>query len=95
MRKEPERYGGQANVTQFLALADRHQRELRNNSLALGQRLYEEKPREFVRRMEKLWDVWQNDPGSMKQIQRGRRNSVRKQPAKAAAKASANKMPAA
>lgn len=96
MQNEPESYGGQQNLDWFLALAGQHQKELRNNSLALGQRLYEEKPREFVRRMEKLWDFWQQDPQSMKQIQKDQRNSLRKQPAKAGLNApGANKVPAA
>ena len=96
IQNEPDRYGGQQNLSLFLSLAAQHQKELRANSMALGQRLYEEKPREFVRRMEKLWDVWQQDPQSMKQIQKDQRNSLRKQPAKAALNApGANKAPAA
>jgi CHAD domain-containing protein len=88
MQKDPDRYGGSLNLPWFLSLATRHQQELRSNSLALGQRLYEERPRDFVRRMEKLWDVWQQDPKSMKQLQKDQRNPPRKQPAKAASKIS-------
>ena len=96
MQNEPDRYGGQQNLARFLALAERYEKELRSNSLALGQRLYEEKPGEFIRRMEKLWNVWHEDPKSMKQIQKDRRESFRKRPAKAAVKtASTRKTPAA
>lgn len=96
MQKEPGRYGGPLNIPWFLTLVARHQEELRSNSLALGHRLYEERPREFIRRMEKLWNVWHQDPKSMKQIQKDQRNSPRRQPAKAASKPSrANKAPAA
>lgn len=96
IEKEPEKYGDQESLSLFLSLAAQYQKELRDNSIALGQRLYEEKPREFVRRMEKLWEVWQHDPKSLKQLQKDQRNPPKKQPGKANAKTGpANKAPAA
>jgi CHAD domain-containing protein len=96
-QKDPDRYSGQEQIRLFLTLAAQHQKELRNNSIALGQRLYEERPRQFVRRMAKLWDVWQGDPKSMKRIQKDQRTPPKKQPGRAdAAKGSAmRKTPAA
>lgn len=96
MQEEPDRYGGQQNLESFLPVATLHQEELRSKALALGQRLYEEKPREFVRNIEKLWEMWRHDPKSLKQAQKERRNSPGKRPAKAASRASqANNAPAA
>jgi CHAD domain-containing protein len=41
----------------FLALAANEQRELERNSISLGQRLYEQKPKQFVRGLSKLFEV--------------------------------------
>lgn len=83
LQKEPDKYGGQQAVQVFLALAAERQKKLRDDSLALSRRIYEEKPRQFVERMEKLWDAWQDDPKSMKEVQKEQRKLPRKQPAKA------------
>jgi CHAD domain-containing protein len=85
VQKSPDRYGVRHEVQLFLSLAAQYQKELRDNSVALGHRLYEEKPRPFVRRMEKLWDVWQQDPKSMRQVQKDRRSPPKKQPGRAPA----------
>lgn len=96
MQDEPDRYGGKQILDAFLPVAGRQQEELRSNALALGERLYEEKPRDFVRKIQKLWEMWRHDPKSLKQAQKERRNSPGKRPAKAALRASpANKAPAA
>jgi len=85
VQKDSARYGVQQDIQLFLTLAAQYQKELRKNSVALGHRLYEEKPRQFVRRMEKLWDVWQQDPKSMRQVQKDRRTPPKKQPGRAPA----------
>lgn len=96
MQDEPDRYGGKQILDSFLPIAGHQQEELRSNALALGERLYEEKPRDFARRMEKLWEMWRHDPKSLKQVHKERRNSLRKRPAKAVSRVSqANKAPAA
>jgi len=84
LQKDPAKYGGPEHVQLFLALGAQHQKELREKSIALGQRVYEEKPRQFVQRMEKLWDAWRQDPKSMKELQKEQRNPPRKQAGKAA-----------
>jgi CHAD domain-containing protein len=80
LSKEPDKYGAPEEVGLFLALAAREQQELRANALVLGQRLYEEKPRLFVRSLAKLWDAWQEQPHNLKRVQK-------KQAGKAPAKA--------
>lgn len=96
MQEDPDKYGGKRILDSFLPVAGLHQEELRSKALALGQRLYEEKPRDFVRKIQKLWEMWRHDPKSLKQAQKERRNAPRKRPAKAALRASpANKAPAA
>ena len=49
------------NLVTLLALADRRRRELEEASWTLGQRLYSEKPRDFVARIRSYWDAWQAD----------------------------------
>jgi CHAD domain-containing protein len=50
-------------------LIERYQKELRENALALGPRIYSEKPRKFTSRMEALWDVWQAAAPSPAQLE--------------------------
>jgi CHAD domain-containing protein len=62
----PGNFGDEKTVSLFLTLVAQEQKELREKSLSLGERVYERKPRRFVADMEKLWDAWQNEPDSMK-----------------------------
>jgi hypothetical protein len=84
LTNEPDKYGEADGVQLFLALAGEHQKELRQNSMSLGQRIYEEKPRQFTQNMSKLWDAWQQQPDNMKEIQKEQRKAPQKQPGKAA-----------
>ena len=86
---DPDRYGGEQDVKLFVALAAEHQKELREKSLSLGQRVYEEKPKAFVGNLEKLWDAWQHQPDAMKQDQKQRREVAKKPAAKATSSARA------
>ena len=61
--------------------------ELRENAVSLGQRVYERKPRQLIRDFSKLWDAWQQQPGSMKEVQKAQRQVAKKQPGHAAAPA--------
>jgi hypothetical protein len=36
--------------------------ELRSDALALASRLYQQKPRAYVRRLRSLWDAWRAVP---------------------------------
>jgi len=58
---EPAYYGKQKDIELLVELADRYQKDLRDNSLALAERVYEEKPRELTRRMNHLWDTWRHE----------------------------------
>jgi CHAD domain-containing protein len=43
------------------ALINKRRAELKNEALALGQRFYAEKPRQFSQRLKDYWKVWQNE----------------------------------
>jgi CHAD domain-containing protein len=62
LRDEPESFGGEQAVRLFTAAATERQKELRQRAIALGQRLYEEKPKLLVGEFEKMWDIWQGEP---------------------------------
>ncbi|MBV9405970.1 MAG: CHAD domain-containing protein [Acidobacteriaceae bacterium] len=81
--QNPEAFGEAKDLQLFATLMDQHQKELRDNALSIGQRVYEEKPRQFTRNLEKLWDAWQNQPDSMKEVQKEQRNGAKKQPGRA------------
>jgi CHAD domain-containing protein len=59
---EPAFYGKDKDIDLILDLMDRRQKELRDRSLSLAKRIYDEKPREFTRRMAHLWETWGNEP---------------------------------
>lgn len=48
--------------------AAEYQRELREAALALGKRVYDEKPADFVRRTEHLWDLWHAEQSEVKDL---------------------------
>jgi CHAD domain-containing protein len=79
----PEDYGDEKTVRLFRTLVAQEQKELREKSLSLGERVYERKPRRFIAEMEKLWDAWQNEPDSMKEEEKEHRETAKKQPARA------------
>ena len=58
---EPELSAGDLNLTTLLALIDRRRASLEEASWTLGQRLYFERPRDFVKRIETYWHAWQQD----------------------------------
>jgi hypothetical protein len=56
---EPGFYGRQPEIALFVKLIGKYHKELRGNALALGERIYDEKPRQFARRMRRMWDARQ------------------------------------
>ncbi|HZU25898.1 MAG TPA: CHAD domain-containing protein [Bryobacteraceae bacterium] len=66
---EPDLSADEKAASLATRLIERRQKELRKNSLALGARIYEEKPREFSRRMKRLWEAWQASPKSLEQAE--------------------------
>lgn len=85
LNADPKRYGGEENVHLFTALMDDYSKELREKSLSLGERIYEQKPKLIVREMSKLWDAWQNQSASMNDEQKEERATAKKGPAPAKA----------
>lgn len=83
LEENPGQYGEEKDVQLFLALADQHQRELRQNAMSLGQRVYEQKPRQLTRDWSKLWDAWQAEPDSMKETEKQERQPAKKQAGRA------------
>jgi CHAD domain-containing protein len=81
--QEAEKYGDDQTVKLFLTLAAQEQKDLREKSLSLGERVYERKPRRLVSDMEKLWDAWRQEPDSMKEEEKEERAATRKQPGRA------------
>jgi CHAD domain-containing protein len=58
---DPDQYGGEENVRLFAAVMQEYGNELREKSFALGAKIYEQKPKLFVRDMSNLWDAWHNE----------------------------------
>lgn len=57
----PEQYGGPENVQLFAAVMQEYGNELREKSLVLGAKIYEQKPKLFVRDISNLWDAWHDE----------------------------------
>lgn len=83
LERQPQKFGEENAIQLFTTLADRHQEELRENAMSLGERIYEEKPRDFTRRMSNLWDAWRQQPDSIKEIQDEERKTIPKEPGQA------------
>ena len=61
------------DLDSMLALIDHRRRQLQADALHAGARLYEEKPKAFVRRIRGYWKVWQADRPAEEPVQlRGR-----------------------
>jgi len=78
----PEEYGGKSTVQLFLAATDLHQKELREQAISLGERVYAEKPKRFVETIALLWKAWQQQPKSMKNVEQEQRRESPKKPSK-------------
>ena len=78
LESKPEDYGDDKDVRLFLTLAGEYQKELRENAMSLGRRIYEEKPRQFTKNIGKLWDAWQQQPDSMKDEQKQEKQGAKK-----------------
>ena len=61
---EPAFFGKETQIDLALDLIATYQKELRADAVPLAERIYEEKPRDFARRMRHLWDTWQAEPAS-------------------------------
>ena len=61
---EPAFYGKAKDIAQIFDLIAKYQKELRAEAVPMAERIYEEKPREFSRRMKHFWDDWRADPAN-------------------------------
>jgi CHAD domain-containing protein len=50
--------GERRGVNRVVKAIDESRKELRERALAIGRRVYAEKPRQFTRQMGQLWDAW-------------------------------------
>ncbi len=82
IQQDPQSFGEPADVQLFLALATQYQKQLHENALSLGQRLYEEKAGRFADNLSKLWDAWQAQPQSMNEAEAAESSVPRRGPAK-------------
>lgn len=81
IQKDPASFGEPTDIQLFMALSHQYQRELRENALSLGERLYEEKPGAFVQGLRKLWDAWHAEPESYANTQPGESDAAAKKQA--------------
>lgn len=61
---EPAFFGKEKQIELTFDLIAGYQKKLRAEAVPLAERIYEEKPRDFTRRMRHLWDTWQAEPAS-------------------------------
>jgi CHAD domain-containing protein len=62
---EPSKYGNKRDLESVLRSSRDWQTELRQKALPLAERVYEEKPGEFIRRMKHLWQIWKAEADSI------------------------------
>jgi CHAD domain-containing protein len=62
LQRERDRSPGGANPDTLVGLIDRRRAELQEQAWAVGQRLYEEKPKAFTRRLHGYWRAWRSSP---------------------------------
>jgi CHAD domain-containing protein len=67
---EPLAFGSGRDVGLLMELIDKHQKELRDNAMSLGARIYQEKAGQFTRRLEHLWDAWKRQPDALKEMEK-------------------------
>jgi CHAD domain-containing protein len=71
---EPESYGKEKTIDLVLRLIEKYQKELRDNSESFGDRIRQEKPRQFTRLMKKLWKAWKTEPKSVEEFEKKKRS---------------------
>src|SRR5262245_47427428 len=58
---DPERFGDPSDQEVLLALIDRRRAELTQQAVLLGQRFFQDRPREFAGHLKGYWKSW-HDP---------------------------------
>jgi CHAD domain-containing protein len=59
MTENPELFAAQEQLNILSTLIQQRQQQLQTHARFLGQRIYAEKPKAFVKRMEAYWQTWQ------------------------------------
>jgi len=65
VQAEPAFYGKEPEIALLVKLIGKYRRELRDKTLALGERIYDQKPGHFTRRIHRLWDAGQSQAGKV------------------------------
>jgi CHAD domain-containing protein len=76
LEAHPKLYGGREEIRLGLELILKYQKELLANALSLGERVYEERPKEFRTRMKHLWESWRDRPKSLEAIEKEQRQAA-------------------
>ncbi len=74
---EPERFGGAKSMAPAVEAIDQFQKELRGNAASMGERIYRDRPKRFVRAMRDLWNDWQSEPKSLDEFEKAERKKKR------------------
>jgi CHAD domain-containing protein len=78
---EPSKYGNKRELESVLRSSRDWQTELREKALPLAERVYEEKPGEFIRRMKHLWQIWKSEADSIPDALPKKNAPTKKKPA--------------
>ncbi len=62
---ESESFGGDVSIELLLNLIDRRRRQLEEGVRPIGERVYAEKPKRYMKRTKKHWCVWRNDAATV------------------------------
>ena len=55
---DPDRFGDDSELEVLVALIDRRRAELQQHALLLGERFFQDRPKEFARRLRGYWRTW-------------------------------------
>jgi CHAD domain-containing protein len=58
----PDEFGGPARLPRLFDVIDGRRRELADQALALGRRLYADRPKDFTGRLRDYWRAWRANP---------------------------------
>jgi CHAD domain-containing protein len=64
----PARHGTSRDRVLLQKLMERRQEELRSNAESVGRRIFKEKPKQFIQRLELLWSAWRAAPPALKPV---------------------------
>jgi hypothetical protein len=67
---EPQLFGAEKSVEPLIALIDKEHKRLRDNAESIARRVYQEKPRNLVRRLRQFWKEWQAEPKSLEDFEK-------------------------